>query len=88
MDLPDHACGLVRIQLGSEQVAMEQAMLVRRGMTESGPQYGFRIDEPGATWRRCIQHLELRDMPKSEGQAHLADGESGELWTLDSLAAA
>lgn len=87
-ELPDHTCGLVRVQLGADEVAIEHAMLVRRASTESGPQYGFRIDEPGSTWQRCIRHLEVRDMPRADGRANGAADETGELWTIDSLAAA
>jgi GNAT superfamily N-acetyltransferase len=87
-ELPDHTHGLVRVHLGADEVAMEQAMLVRRAMTESGPQYGFRIEDPGSAWRRCIRHLEVRDTPRPDGRASVAADETGELWTIDSLAAA
>ncbi len=86
--LPDHTHGMVRVHLGADEVVMEQAMLVRRAMTESGPQYGFRIEEPGSAWRRCIRHLEVRDTPRADGRVSVAADETGELWTIDSLAAA
>jgi hypothetical protein len=85
VELPDRARGLVRIQLGAEQVATEQVQLVRRAMTESGLKYGFHIDEPGAAWRQCIRHLEVRDMPRAvNGQPGMAADETSELWDINS----
>ena len=89
VELPDHARGLTRIQLGAEQVAIEQVQLVRRAMTESGLKYGFHIDEPGAAWRQCIRHLEVRDMPRAgTGQAGVAADETSELWAINAQSAA
>jgi GNAT superfamily N-acetyltransferase len=88
VELPDHTRGLVRVQLGAEQVAVEQALLVRRAKTSSGSQYGFRIEEPGAVWRQCIRHLEVRETPRPEGQALASSDDVGEFWVIDSPATA
>jgi hypothetical protein len=88
VELPDHTRGSVRVQLGADQVAMEQAMLVRRAMTAAGPQYGFRIDKPGAAWRQCIRHLEVREAQRLLVRSDEAPERAGEFRARDSLAAA
>jgi hypothetical protein len=86
--LPEQTCGTVYIQLGAEQEATEFASVVRSISTKAGPHYGFRIAQPGAAWRRCIEHLEICNGTIDSGQPILDAGEDDENWPVEAFALA
>jgi GNAT superfamily N-acetyltransferase len=62
--LADGTSGTVRIRLGADIVATEDAAVVRRITgTDGGEYYGFHIATPGVAWRAFIDDLERQDAP-------------------------
>jgi GNAT superfamily N-acetyltransferase len=86
--LPARARGLVRVELGDEIVATEDAVVVRSIFAEGGPYYGFHIESPGSEWLRCIDALGSGYRPSdADPQARAADA-MGYDWSIHDLAPA
>jgi hypothetical protein len=86
--LPSGTYGAVRVQLGHERHANEEAEVVRCISAASGAYYGFRIATPGLNWRQCIADLETCDAPPNNGQQTRSADKSGEDWSLHDAVAA
>jgi len=58
LDIPLGVAGEVRVELGVGDQSELRAQVVRHHKTSAGDFYGFKLDEPDASWRRCVGALE------------------------------
>jgi len=58
LDIPVGAEGVVRVQLGAQDLALLNARVMRRHHTDTGEFYGFKLEEPDEVWRRAVSALE------------------------------
>ena len=80
--LPDDTHGLVRVHLGADEVAMEQAVLVRSVRLRGGAALRFSYRSARSAWHRCIEDLEVRDAPPGTVRRVRAAAEIGEDWSV------
>ena len=58
LDLPLHARGAARVQLGRTDWSHSEVCVVRCKQSDNSRFYGFQVDEPDDAWRRCVTALE------------------------------
>jgi GNAT superfamily N-acetyltransferase len=80
--LPEQTRGVVRVELGADRVATEEAEVVRCVDSDGGRYYGFRVEAPDPVWQQCIEELELRDAPPGAVQRPRGAGETREDWSV------
>lgn len=69
--LVEGTSGTVRIRLGDDMVATEDAVVVRRVTgTDRREYYGFNIATPGVTWKMFIDDLERQGGPQMPPHSH------------------